>query len=64
MQLDGNEDIFFCNRINELGIKLPDRETCNKFSVETEFALGSVGYHAVNKYHKNYKLILNQYENS
>lgn len=64
MQLDGNEDIYFCNQMRKLGIEMPDKETCNKFAVETEFALGSVGYHAIDKYHKNYKLILNQYENS
>lgn len=62
MELDGNEDIYFCNRLRQLGYKMPDKETCNKFAVETEFALGSVGYHAINKYHKNYKKILNQYE--
>lgn len=61
MAVDGNEDIYFCNRMRELGFKMPDKETCNRFSVETEFAYGSVGYHAINKYHKNYKLILNQY---
>jgi hypothetical protein len=64
MQLDGNEDIYFCNRMNELGYKLPDKETCNKFSVETEFEFGSLGYHAIDKYHKSYKLILNQYESN
>lgn len=63
MALDGNEDIYFCNQMHGLGINMPNRETCNKFSVETEFALGSLGYHAINKYHKNYKSILNQYEN-
>ena len=61
MAVDGNEDIYFCNRMRELGYKMPDKETCNRFSVETEFAYGSLGYHAINKYHKNYKLILNQY---
>jgi hypothetical protein len=61
MSVHGNEDIYFCNEMRKLGIKMPDKETCNKFAVETEFALGSVGYHAIDKYHKNYKLILNQY---
>jgi hypothetical protein len=64
MHLDGNEDIYFCNRMNELGYKMPDKETCNKFSVETEFEFGSLGYHAIDKYHKSYKLILNQYESN
>jgi hypothetical protein len=62
MAVHGNEDIYFCNKMRELGYKLPDKETCNKFSVETEFELGSVGYHAIDKYHKNYKEILNQYD--
>lgn len=64
MALDGNEDIYFSNRMRESGYKLPNKETCNKFSVETEYALGSLGYHAINKYHKNYKSILKQYENN
>jgi hypothetical protein len=64
MQVHGNEDIYFCNQMNELGYKMPDKETCNKFSVETEFEFGSLGYHAIDKYHRNYKKILKQYENS
>ena len=59
MAVHGNEDIYFCNKMRELGYKLPDKETCNKFAVETEFELGSVGYHAIDKYHKNYKEIIN-----
>jgi hypothetical protein len=62
MNVHGNEDIYFCNKMRELGYKLPNKETCNKFAVETEFAYGSVGYHAIDKYHKNYKLLLNQYD--
>lgn len=64
MQVHGNEDIYFCNQMRGLGYNMPDKETCNKFSVETEFEFGSLGYHAINKYHKNYKKILKQYENS
>jgi hypothetical protein len=62
MGVHGNEDIYFCNKMRELGYKLPDKETCNKFSVETEFELGSVGYHAIDKYHNNYKEIIKQYD--
>jgi len=62
MAVHGNEDIYFCNMMRQLGYKLPDKETCNKFAVETEFAYGSVGYHAIDKYHKNYNLLLNQYD--
>jgi hypothetical protein len=58
MSVHGNEDIYFCNKMMELGYKMPDKETCNKFAVETEFEYGSVGYHAINKYHRNYKLQL------
>jgi hypothetical protein len=62
MELDGNEDIYFCNQMRGLGYNMPDKETCNKFAVETEFELGSVGYHAIDKYHKNYKEIIKQYD--
>ena len=62
MAIHGNEDIYFTNKMRELGYKLPDRETCNKFAVETEFELGSVGYHAIDKYHNNYKEIIKQYD--
>jgi hypothetical protein len=62
MQIHGNEDIYFCNQMKALGYKLPDKITCNKFSVETEFEFGSLGYHAIDKYHRNYKKIIKQYE--
>lgn len=46
----GNEDIFYVNALRELNGKLPTYEQANKFSVETEYHLGSVGYHAISKY--------------
>jgi hypothetical protein len=58
----GNEDIYFCNKMRQLGYKLPNKSTCNQFAVETEFEYGSVGYHAIDKYHKNYNLLLKQYD--
>jgi len=45
-----NEDLYFCEGLRQLNGYLPDKETCDKFSVETEFNLGSVGYHAIDKY--------------
>lgn len=46
----GNEDIYFCNVLQELGGRLPSKEIASKFSVETVFNLGSLGYHACEKY--------------
>lgn len=50
MAKHGNEDIFFSNYLLEVGGKLPDYETAKKFSVETIFGLGSLGYHAIHKW--------------
>lgn len=46
----GNEDIFYVNALRELNGHLPSKEIANQFSVETEYHLGSVGYHAISKY--------------
>lgn len=46
----GNEDIYFCYTLLELGGKLPSKEIASEFSVETIFNLGSVGIHAISKY--------------
>jgi hypothetical protein len=46
----GNEDIYFCNRLNWVGTNIPTKEQAAAFSVETEFALGSLGCHAIDKY--------------
>ena len=46
----GNEDIYFCNRLDWVGASKPDAYEAEGFSVETVFALGSVGYHAIDKY--------------
>lgn len=59
----GNEDVFFCNGIKELKGKLPTKEVAQKFSVETIFGYGSLGVHALEKWHtpEQCELILNQY---
>lgn len=46
----GNEDIFFCNILKEIGGNLPTKEVAQSFSVETIYGLGSLGYHAIEKY--------------
>lgn len=48
----GNEDIYFCKLLKRLpNIKLPTKEVAQSFSVETIFGLGSLGYHAIDKWH-------------
>lgn len=49
-QISGNEDIYFCNALRQLQSHLPTFEEANKFSVETYYALGSCGFHAIEKY--------------
>lgn len=50
MGVHGNEDIYFVNGLRQLSGWLPTKEETQKFSVETEFHLGSLGYHAIDKY--------------
>lgn len=45
-----NEDMFFCEGIMRIGGNLPDIQTASRFSVETVFKLGSLGFHACFKY--------------
>ena len=52
---DGNEDVWFCNQMkrNEKisqKWKLAPREVCQLFSVESIYHLGTLGYHAIDKY--------------
>ncbi len=49
-QVSGNEDIWFVNCLRQLQGYLPTKEEAQRFSVETEYSLGSVGYHAISKY--------------
>lgn len=63
-EVHGNEDIYFCDQLKKLGGKLPTQEVASKFSVETIYGLGSLGYHAIEKWHteEQCNIILNQYE--
>ena len=54
---DGNEDVFFTHNLPNVA----PYEVCKRFSVETQFELGTFAYHAIDKYFPNYHKILNQY---
>jgi hypothetical protein len=43
------EDVWFSNNMNRFG-NLAPRDVCKKFSCETIFELGTLGYHAIHKY--------------
>ena len=45
-----NEDMYFCNGLKQLNGNLPIFEVAKEFSCETIFNLGSLGYHAIDKY--------------
>lgn len=59
-----NEDIYFAYGCQMLNLKLAPIEVANKFSVETQFHLGSFGYHAIEKWLtlEQCKQIKKQYE--
>lgn len=59
-----NEDMYFCNGLKQLNGNLPTFEVAKSFSCETIFNLGSLGYHAIDKYLTNeqIKQIKTQYE--
>lgn len=61
----GNEDVYFCNEMKRLKMNLAPREVCIKFSVESIFNLGTLGYHAIEKYltKSQVQAILTQYDN-
>lgn len=44
------EDLWFCEALKMIGCFLPTKLEAQQFSVETEFHLGSVGCHAIDKY--------------
>ena len=58
-----NEDIFYCQTLQEIGGKLPTKEIAMQFSVETIFGLGSLGWHQIDNYLTNVQChqIRNQY---
>ncbi len=60
----GNEDIYFCNHMERVGGRLPDKETAALFSVETIIGFGSLGVHAIDKWHSPdaVDLVLTQYQ--
>ncbi len=47
----GNEDVYFCNHMHNkaMGMLAPYR-VCKSFSVESIYAEGTMGYHAIDKY--------------
>lgn len=60
-----NEDIFFCKSLEKLNGNLPSVEVASKFSCETIFKAGTLGYHAIEKYltPEQCNKIKNQYSN-
>jgi hypothetical protein len=60
----GNEDVFYGNAMKQFGMNLAPREVCKNFSVEACFSLGSLGYHAIDKYltPNQVKQIMTQYD--
>lgn len=60
----GNEDVYFSNILKDSHFKLAPRIVCEKFSVESIYKLGTVGYHAIEKYltKEQVNKIMNQYE--
>lgn len=46
----GNEDVYFTHYLEKVGGKVAPYEVCKKFSVETEYQLGTFGYHAIDKH--------------
>lgn len=59
-----NEDVYISNVMFHRKIgNLAPRSACSRFSIETIFELGTLGYHAVEKYHdpQRVKMILEQY---
>ncbi len=59
----GNEDVWFCNKLKQLGLNIAPREVCFRFSCEAIFQLGTLGYHQIESYlsKQECELIKNQY---
>lgn len=45
-----NEDVYFAWGCKKLGLNIAPIEVAEKFSCETIFKLGTLGYHAIDKY--------------
>lgn len=43
----GNEDVYFVHNLEKVGAKIAPHSACKKFSVESEFTLGTFGYHQI-----------------
>lgn len=46
----GNEDVYFTHRLERVGGVVAPYEVCSLFSCETEFKLGTLGFHAILKH--------------
>jgi len=46
----GNEDVYFSNLLKDSPFKLAPRYVCERFSCETIYKEGTLGYHAIEKY--------------
>jgi hypothetical protein len=47
----GHEDVYFSNLLRRIpNFKLAPREICEKFSCESIYTEGTLGYHAIDKY--------------
>lgn len=59
----GNEDVWFCNKLKELRMNLAPRDVCALFSCESIFQMGTLGYHQIESYlsEAECNLIKNQY---
>lgn len=62
--LHGNEDVYFSNIMLREKMKLAPREVCSKFSCETIFQLGTLGYHSIDSHltPRECEQIKNQYQ--
>lgn len=62
--IHGNEDVYFSNFMNSSGCKLAPRDVCSKFSCESIYQLGTLGYHAIEKHLTQNQVhnVLNQYK--
>jgi hypothetical protein len=58
------EDVYFAYGCRDLGLKLAPIEAADKFSVESKFVLGSMGYHQIERYFtkEQCEIIKNQYK--
>ena len=46
----GNEDVYFTHHLEKVGGIVAPYEVCKRFSVETEYQVGTLGYHAIDKH--------------